>query len=44
VIISSHIKKVVEFAGELNHQDIENDDKNLPEASAVLEFMDNQKK
>ena len=42
--IASHIKKVVEFAGELNHQDIENDDKNLPEASAVLEFMDNQKK
>jgi nucleoside-diphosphate-sugar epimerase len=42
--VSKHIGKNIEFEGELNHQDIESSDKNLPEASDVLGFMDKLKK
>ena len=38
--VASHLGRQVEFEGEINHQDIENPEENLPEAGEVLKFLD----
>ncbi len=37
--VAKHIEADVEFEGEINHQDIENTDENLPEAACVIDFI-----
>ncbi len=41
--VAKHLGKVVEFEGELNHQDIESPEGDFPEARDVLAFLDSQK-
>jgi len=42
--VAKHIGAAVEFEGAINHQDIEGAEAGLPQASSVLDFMDNWKK
>lgn len=41
--VAKHLKANVEFEGATNHQDIENPEKDLPEAREILDFMLNLK-
>ncbi len=42
--IAKHVQADIEFEGEINHQDIESAEENLPEAALVLDFIGNLKK
>ncbi len=42
--VAKHIQADIEFEGEINHQDIESAEENLPEAVLVLDFIGNLKK
>lgn len=42
--VAKHLGSDVEFEGDLNHQDIEGEEADLPDASDVLDFMDKLKK